>query len=75
MLYDLRLNRVATRPLAQTTRFDRRPIHVGFVVSTLALRQALRFSPLSIIPPTLFVHTSFVYHGRYTIFAIDNVAQ
>jgi len=75
MLYALWLNRVATRPLAQSTRFDRRPIHVGFVVNTFSLRQALRFSPLSIIPPTLYVHIAFVSHGRYTIFAIDNFTQ
>ena len=75
MLHDLWLNRLALRPLPQSTRFDRRPIHVGFVVNTLALGKALRVSPLSINPPTPYAHISFAYHGRCTIFAIDNVAQ
>ena len=74
MLHGPWLNRVVIRPLPQSTRFDRRPIHVGFVVNALTLGQPLRFSPLSIIPLTEYAHISFVYHGRFTTFAIDNTS-
>jgi hypothetical protein len=47
---------ISLQPLAVETRLDPKPVHMGFVVNKMALRRGflrvIRFSSVSIIPPT-----------------------
>jgi len=55
------------------------PVHVGFVVNKVALGQGflqvLSFSTTSIIPPTLDIYISFLYHQLSMFFAIDSMIK
>jgi len=58
------------------SRYNCRPVHVGFVVGKLTqallFLQAIKFSLISIIPPTL--HTqSLTYHTCYTSLLADSI--
>ena len=58
------------------SRYNYRPAHVGFVVGKLTQAltslQAIKFSPTSIIPPSL--HTqSLIYHTCYTSLETDSI--
>jgi hypothetical protein len=51
---------VVTRLSSQQSRFDSRPVHVGFVLDKMALGEdfltELQFSPVSITTPTHHTH-------------------
>jgi hypothetical protein len=58
---------------------DRRPVNVAFVVDKVALEQGFlavrRFSPVSIIPPTLHIRISFLYPWHHITLATDSAVK
>jgi len=57
---------------SQTSGFNARALHVGFVVETVALWQVFLWifqrSLITTIPSMLHTHISFIYHWCYTTF-------
>jgi len=69
---------IGRRPHTAEERVQPSPFHVGFVVDQVQLMPvyipALRFSPVSIIPPVIHVHLS-IYRRRCIISAVDNIVN
>ena len=67
----LRFRLIVAKPTRRRQRFSARPVHQNFVVDKVALwqgfLQVLRFSPITIIPPLLHIH-SFTHHPRNIMF-------
>jgi hypothetical protein len=60
-------------------RFDPRQVHVECEVDKVALRQVsflvFRSSSVSIIPPILRIHISFLYYRRWTDFTFNSILK
>ena len=70
------LRRSVVRLSLWSLGFDRRSVHVRFVVDRVAVGQVflrlLPFYRMTIIPPTLHTHISITYNSRYITFATDS---
>jgi hypothetical protein len=66
-------------PLTAEAQFDPRPVYVGFVVDSVAMKwdtlRVLQLSSVRIIPPNLHAHISFTYHRRYIILPTYSIAN
>jgi len=69
---------LSPRLLATEFQVNPRPVHVGFVADTSALRHVFfRVLPIflvSVIPSMLRAH-SFLPQRRYTVLAVDSVGK
>jgi len=64
--------------IANGSKVNPRPVHVGFVVSEVPLTQAVRlvltFHSVSIILAIFRIH-SFIYHGLHTFLGNESVVK
>ena len=67
---------VSRRPLEEGFGFESRTVYMGFIADRLVIGRGflriLRVSAVSIIPPVVCIHVSFVCQGHYIILAIES---